>query len=229
MAALFKQWKFAIYKPRYYRYAQRKIPCECPLCLCPYRGTGAYSFTYISEQKRLIYYDVPKCASTTVRTVFFGNDHALSLRNPKGNLDRYFKFSFIRDPWDRMVSNWKMFTTQPYRIKQIRSMTDLDVSRFEDFVHFARRTKNHHWQPQLLYLPDKLDFLGRLETFDQDFERLCEAIGVTRMPRPVRRNNTARSRYQDYYTPKLVDVVAEMYAADIDAFGFEFDKPNQGK
>lgn len=217
-----KRWNFALRKPRYYRYAEQHILCECPRCFCPHRRAQRYSFTYVSESQSVIYYDVPKCASSTIRQIFFGNNHTLSLVNPQKSLDHYFKFSFVRDPWDRMVSNWKMFTSQPFRIKQIQSMTDQDVSRFEDFVYFARRVKNHHWQPQVLYLPDKLDFLGRLETFEHDFKTLCDRIGIMPVPVIEKRNTTARSRYQDYYTPTLVDVVAEMYAEDIQAFGFEF-------
>lgn len=217
-----RRLQFSIAEPRYYRYARENIECQCPLCHCPYRGSLRYSFVRVLEESRLIYYDVPKCASSTIRYLLFNNDHRLSLRNPRDDIGEYFRFSFVRNPWDRMVSNWKMFTTRPSRIAQIRSMTDDDVSSFEDFVHFARRMKNHHWQPQVLFLPDELSFLGRLETFDQDFARLCESIGMEVPTLPEKRNATERAHYSDYYTPALVEIVAGMYRDDIERFGYSF-------
>jgi hypothetical protein len=180
-----------------------------------------YSFVYICEKRKLIYYDVPKCASSTIRKELFGNDNALSMINPKRDLKEYFKFTFVRNPWDRMVSNWKMFTSQASRIKQLKSMTSQDVSKFEDFVYFANRIRNHHWQPQVLYLPEKMDFIGRFEAFERDFERLCFYIGEKPW-KVAKLNVTKRGPYYKYYTPSLVNYVAEIYSEDIRKFGYKF-------
>lgn len=180
-----------------------------------------YSFVYVCEKRSFIYYDIPKCASSTIRKEVFDSNNECSLHNPDRALSEYFKFTFVRNPWARMVSNWKMFTNQPYRIRQLKSMTTRDLSDFEDFVHFASETKNHHWQPQVLYLPDDLDFIGRVETFDTDFKKLLTTIGEP--PRQVSKSNvTSKGKYWGYYTPALADFVAEMYAEDIKRFGYTF-------
>jgi len=216
-----KRWYRFVDKPRYYKYAHENVKCQCPLCNCPNRNMMFYSFVYVDEEKGLIYYDIPKCASKTIRSELFNNDHDLSLTDPKNPLDRYVKFSFVRNPWDRMVSNWKMFTTVPWRIEQLRSMTTEDVSRFEEFVHFANRVRNHHWQPQSLFLPDELDFLGHLETFDEDYARLSEMIGAP--PSQLEKSNTTKKGlYWEYYTPSALEVVSEMYAEDVRRFGYTF-------
>ncbi len=102
-------------------------------------------------------------------------------------------------------------------------MTNKDLSNFEKFVHFAAQTKNHHWQPQILYLPDNLDFLGKVENLDEDFSKLCLAIGER--PAHVRKmNTTERTEYSHYYTPQLIELVSEMYSEDIKLFGYKFDK-----
>ena len=214
-----------LFAPHYYRYAQKNIPCHCPICECPYRKTLKYSFVYMHEGRKLIYFDVPKCASASIRKFFFRNRNSLSMRNPEEELDKYFKFTFVRNPWDRMVSNWKMFTTKPLRIKQLRSMTDRDLTEFKDFVQFAAHTKNHHWQPQSLYLPEKLDFIGRLETFNEDINRLLDTIGREGMHQPIGHfNKINRKKYWEYYTPSIVDLVAEMYSEDIERFEYRFEK-----
>lgn len=206
---------------RYYEYALCNISCDCPRCRCPARQAGLYSFTYVSEEMNLIYYAVPKCASSSIVEVLFGNQVALSMNEPQKDPNEYLRFTFVRNPWDRMISNWKMFTTQPFRIWQLRSMTTEDLSEFADFVSFATNAKNHHWQPQTDFLPEELDFVGRVETFDTDFSQLCAIAGISvDQPRIV--NATNREDYVNYYNPTLIDEVANLYVEDIDAFGYVF-------
>ena len=209
--------------PHYYKYAQRNIPCYCPTCECPYQKTFKYCFVYIDESKRLIYFSIPKCASSSIRLSFFNMERHFSMNNPKRRLKEYFRFTFVRNPWDRMVSNWKMFTTQPLRIKQLKSMTNKNLTDFKDFVEFAAHTKNHHWQPQVLYLPEDLDFIGRVETFNEDFSQLLSIIGKGGM-KVEHLNVNIRKKYHEYYTPSLIDLVGEMYSEDIQRFGYCFEE-----
>ncbi len=210
--------------PHYYRYAQENILCECSKCACPASSSQRYSFVFIDESSKLIYYDVPKAASTTIRNLLFGNKRSSSLRNPKEELNSYLKFTFVRNPWDRMVSNWKMFTTQPFRIDQLKAMTNMDLSNFEDFVDFAIDNANHHWQPQVLFTHEKLDFIGKMESFDDDMNRLLDMIGKKRVPSSYeKRNTTERKKYQEYYSnPSVIQKVAKHYHEDIETFGYTF-------
>ena len=59
------------YAPHYFKYAKANIPCECPACKCPAGSFNRYSFAYIDETQKIIYFDVPKAASTTIRRAFF--------------------------------------------------------------------------------------------------------------------------------------------------------------
>lgn len=206
----------------YYKYAQKEIVCACPLCQCPAQDGVMYSFVYVHEHYKLIYFDVPKCASTTIRTSLFDGDNSFSMKNPETELADYFKFTFVRNPWDRMVSNWKMFTSNPMRIKQLQSMTGEDLTKFEDFILFSEHTKNHHWQPQVLYLPETLDFIGRLENFNTDFQQVLRHIGKTNI-QSGHENQTQRKNYQEYYTPSTIELVGRLYEEDIKAFGYSYD------
>ena len=212
----------------YYRHAQRTIRCESRLCHCPARGVGSHSFVFVDERRRFIYFAVPKCGSTTILHDLFAGRHTLPSRDPERDLGDYFKFTFVRNPWDRMVSNWEMFTNDPAARAQLRSMTDRDLqelSTFEAFVDFADRVKNHHWQPQAIFLPEQLDFVGRLESFDTDFAHACASIGKPLSVAPRRRARATTSPYWTHYTPELAATVARMYPTDIDAFGYEFAGP----
>ena len=213
-----------------FRYAVSNIPCECRKCGCPAakRRHGSYSFTYVNEGEKFIYYDVPKAASTTIRKTFFNNDNSLSLIDPTQELGQYFTFSFVRNPWDRIVSNWKMFTTQKARIVQLSAMTGDDtnllssLNEFPNFVSFAFEHPNHHWAPQVLYFPGKIDFIGRLENFTIDFRSVAEQIGYKFDVIP-HENRTKPAAFQNYFTDDLRKSVARKYAEDIDRFDYTFN------
>jgi len=132
------------------RLLSRRLPANALAASA--QPTRLYRFVWVSEEHRTMYWSLPKCGSSTIRAAMFDRDRRLSLLNPQQSLDSYFKFTFVRNLWDRMVSNWKMFTRVPFRIRQIESMTDRDVSEFPDFVDFAWLQPNHHWQPQALFL-----------------------------------------------------------------------------
>jgi hypothetical protein len=216
--------RFDRQKPAYYAAAEARIACECPRCDCPARGTRLYSFVYLSEAHDTMYWGLPKCGSSTIRSAVFRGDRGPSLRDPRRPLDSYFKFTFVRNPWDRMVSNWKMFTRVPRRVAQIESMTDQDVTAFADFVDFARRQTNHHWVPQTAFIEDDLDFIGRLESFDRDIEEVRRRAGFGGLEFPTVNANPGEP-YVEYYTPDLVDTVGEMFRSDVEAFGYEFGTP----
>lgn len=222
-----------------YDYAIENIKCECITCNCPsarsiksvksfkqnirrrLKNIKPYSFTYIDARKKLTYFDVPKAASTTIRNSFFKDNHHYEEKSNCDYLESYFKFTFVRNPWSRMVSNWKMFTTQPRRINQLKSMTSLNLSKFEDFVYFTSEVKNHHWLPQVLYVPQKVDFIGKIETFNRDIKQIFEYVQKPYFDLS-KQNKTQETDFHKYYSTKMKDFVAELYIDDIKRFNYDF-------
>ncbi|HAC63743.1 MAG TPA: hypothetical protein DCF68_09435 [Cyanothece sp. UBA12306] len=93
--------------------------------------------------------------------------------------------------------------------------------RFEDFVYFTKRANNHHWQPQVLFIAETPDFIGKVENFNEDFKKLSEKIGLD-IEIPPKSGTSKHKPYWEYYTPSLVEFVAEMYSKDIERFGYTF-------
>lgn len=208
---------------RYYR-TRKSIPCECPKCKCPAAGGRIYTFQYVRGS--LVYFDVPKCASTTIRRRVYGKDEKASLRPALLPRSRQYRFSFIRNPWDRAVSNWKMFTTQPFRINQLNSMGGAADMEFSDFLDFSKKNINHHWLPQSRYVPRDIDFIGRLEFFDRDFDVVKTVLtrsGLALLSEGTEQmNRTERDHYKAYYNGKTKALVEDMYREDIERFEYEF-------
>ena len=146
---------------------------------------------------------------------------------PRETYDKLFKFAFVRNPWDLQVSSY-------HHIKRERPhLLEVDES-FPDFLR-RKLCRDRPWQyhidisitPQRQYLVDLdgneiVDFVGRYESLQTDFDYCCDRIGLPRQVLPHRRRATDRSEYRTYYDDSTRALVAEHFAMDIEAFGYEF-------
>jgi hypothetical protein len=68
-----------------------------------------------------------------------------------------------------------------------------------------------------------VDFIGRYERLQDDFDTACRKIGIPTPPLPHKRRAKTRGAYREYYTPQTAQLVAEHFKADIDMFGYTFE------
>lgn len=170
---------------------------------------------------------------------------------PQEQFDSYFKFAFVRNPWDRAVSIYKY-----YKFHKKCSYSDFVEKNLGDWMW---RDKQWFVGPQMDFICDedgalKVDFLGRFERLNSDFKQVCVEIGLPPIDLPhvnlsVPRAKTAQnrpkrsvrgelkkiwrgrstedfptfSRYQDYYDARTRDLVAELYQRDIERFDYQFE------
>jgi chondroitin 4-sulfotransferase 11 len=65
-----------------------------------------------------------------------------------------------------------------------------------------------------------VDFLGRFETLDKDFEVVRHRLRApVELPHLLR---SQRGHYRDYYSPDLAHIIGERYSEDIVRFGYTF-------
>jgi hypothetical protein len=127
----------------------------------------------------------------------------------------YFKFVFVRNPWDRQISQYL------YKTKTLAKRPSLD--------RFMARKKRAYVTSYEIYTIEgagAADFVGRYESLDADLRAALERAGV-KQPVEVPRSNVTRGRdrdvaYQSYYTPSARELVAEWYADEIALWGYEF-------
>lgn len=131
-----------------------------------------------------------------------------------------FKFAFVRNPWDLLVSSWHYIISTPAHGRH-RFVTSLPS--FAAYVEYEIR-RGGLSQSQMLCDRDGrilVDFLGRYESLTSDFAFICRRIGIE-ATLPLA-NAGSRGDYRDYYSPALLARVAEAFAADIERFGFSFE------
>jgi len=166
----------------------------------------------------------------------------------------YFKFAFVRNPWDRLVSWYSMIR----RATRITWLDALLSSRKRS--HLQQRTSNPLWryfyencssfeefiknctgqvevEEGALYsfAYNQLDYLedgngSILVDFVGKFENFSEDMRMLAMKagiqlgRITHANVSVHRHYSTYYTSELEKIVRERFARDIEYFGYDFDR-----
>ena len=133
-----------------------------------------------------------------------------------GRSGKFFKFAFVRNPWDRIVSMYF------YRLQ------NREIPRDLSFFDFVINRKNYPFglhREQVKLLADDngqiaMDFIGRFENLREDWVEVQNRIDVKAdLPRL---KQTSHNHYRHYYNREIIDEVARMYPKDIDFFGYRF-------
>lgn len=185
-----------------------------------------------------IFIHVTKAAGTSVALSLFGEQPGHYTASEyrvffgKRDFDRYFKFAFVRNPWDRALSAYKYLKGGGWNATDRRwaEANLAGVGSFEQFVHEwlnEHTWRQHiHFRPQYDFVTDSsgrlvLDYLGYLETLPADFAHIAGQLGIRTTLQHT--NVTERSDYRTVYTPAMRDIVGRLYQRDADLFGYDFD------
>ena len=231
----------------------------------------------ISHENKCIYVHIPKAAGTSLCNIFRdekkkewdpfpfspdtpadlkfdpppphfrAQDHVKYGHATQEQFDSYFKFTFTRNPWDRIVSEYKYRGyVRRYPFKEFL------------FKHLPRRSWSDlycHLIPQYDFVFDEngnqvLDFVGKLENLQADYEHVCKILSIPIQPLPrdnkslsifrrrdnnlmtmlrtfrdlvsINRRRNTFSKYTEYYDKESIDFVAQLYKNDIEKFGYDF-------
>ena len=140
---------------------------------------------------------------------------------PADRFDSYFKFAIVRNPWSRLVSGYKFVLSAPKHIRHER------VKKLDGFEAFIRMQIPRPDAYPLNQLCDRngemlMDFVGKLETLAQDWDTICDRIGLPRSTLPHAHKVEYRP-YTEYFTSETRDLVARHWAREIELFGYSFE------
>ena len=132
----------------------------------------------------------------------------------------YFKFAFVRNPFDRFVSYCAFMTRG-------NGAFERDPRAVMRQVMFKVRPVQHIlFRPQYQQLVDAnggllADFVGRVERMQPDYENICARLGL---PTGTlgRVNSSRHGDYRQYYDEELRTGVADFYRRDLDLFEYDF-------
>jgi hypothetical protein len=174
------------------------------------------------------------------------HDHASWARQKlEPEWSQYFKFAFVRNPWDRLVSWYTAITQNTTLLPRYQRILRRDkYSRFRQYVlenstsfeefianctevvddYDGRKSLSYN---QLDYVTGGdgkiiVDFIGRFENLNHDAGFILRELGIRDEQLP----HIGRSRhrhYSEYYCDKTRNAVAQKYQRDIEFFGYEFE------
>jgi hypothetical protein len=166
--------------------AKERINPINPAIFCSLPGCGCRrnSFVHVSHKRKLIYYEVPKCASVSIKSSLSiqlngnlglsdeGLDFEMYMGSPKNAQDKYGgykQFSVIRNPVERVVSCYNMFCYgRKHRVEQMKTMFGFVPNSIDIFLAHAQIYPNHHWNPISTFLPPDLSDLVVLDIANTD-------------------------------------------------------------
>lgn len=139
--------------------------------------------------------------------------------------DEYFKFSFVRNPYSWIVSQyfWN-FEDRP------DVLTPKHLERVFNFLKKVRRGIQGKSKFQYSFLADKhgqgdllVDFVGKVENFDNDFKFVCDKIGMEVPEKVFLKMNQKKSNkhYLEFLTEESIKFVQSNYRKDIEYFKYK--------
>lgn len=134
----------------------------------------------------------------------------------------FFKFAFVRNPFDRFVSYCAFMTRDDGAFER-------DPKGVMRFFLFKDRPLDHLlFLPQHTFVADSqgallTDAIGRVERMQSSYDEMCTRIGIPSAPLE-KVNSSRRNDYREYYDRPLIEGVAELYRKDLDLFGYGFDE-----
>jgi hypothetical protein len=201
----------------------------------------------ISLQKRFLFVHIPKTAGNSIQSVLrdYSEDQLVALRKEQDGIERFglrnpryklrkhstlseyhdalgdeqfrklYKFTAVRNPWDRMVSYYFTPTQNPetWNRKKFREIISKAVS-VPDYL----RLEDGEDDPFA-----NADYIMRFESLANDFTAVCTAIDIS-PPTLPQYNRSSREHYSKYYDDELRELVRSRFAAEIERFGYVFER-----
>jgi hypothetical protein len=166
----------------------------------------------------------------------------------QSEFDGYFKFAFVRNPWARIVSE--------YKFRGHINRFSFKEFLFHHFPYPSWTDEYCHVIPQYDFLYDSdgkllVDFVGKFENLQGDYDKICQKLdlpqetlphsnksmslsqrngGWIQMARNIKgilngqKKANTFSHYTEYYDDESKEFVAKLYRHDIESFDYEFGK-----
>jgi hypothetical protein len=193
------------------------------------------------QMHKCVYVHIPKCAGNSVAEGIFGPsiivDRHMTLwayQMVLGPLEYrgFWKFTIVRNPWDRLLSAYLFLKNGGFN-KFDNDWAQSNLAQYRNFREFVIDWVNIencrswvHFIPQNEFLrvggKVQIDFVGRFESLEEDFQKICNHLNICRDLPKVNTNPKRSGHYREYYDEETLQIVKNVYLDDIEQFNYEF-------
>jgi hypothetical protein len=139
---------------------------------------------------------------------------------PKDIYDNYFKFTFVRNPWDWQVSLYH------YMLQYTDHPQHHLISKMKSFDEYIEWRVNEDLELQKEFIFDKdgkmiVDFVGHFEHLQEDFDTICSKLNLAPIQLPLI-NKSKHKPYKEYYNDATRKLIGDAFREDIEVFNYDF-------
>ena len=195
----------------------------------------------ISHNKKIIYIDIPKTGSSSLRNVLLDESctnypHSELLNSTvkkahtrparwknfidpsKIELEDFFVFTVVRNPFDRFCSYW--------RWRNYGCSFDEFVEDTESFDYPHHLDPGRWYKPMLDWISYDdgtvcTDYIGRFEELLETWEHLKNKLNIDEELPHIRATESS-GHYKTYYNSHTRKIVEERFRRDLDYFNYDF-------
>ena len=150
-------------------------------------------------------------------------------KNPNNRLtvtsdqfEQYFKFTIVRNPWSRAYSWYKNCIRDPNHRVRFGLPENITLADF-----LKKTVGRGALRPQIAWLQNfggtiPVDFIGRFESLNDDFQTICKELGLSQLRLPHDRNGNTQD-YRAEYDTQSKYLVENAYRSEIELFGYSFE------
>lgn len=140
----------------------------------------------------------------------------------KGQYNEYFKFTVIRNPWERIFSWYKNVMKDENKKGKQKVVSK---SSFEGFVR--RHAGKRHLMPQLDFIREyngkiNMDYIIKFENLTNDFQYVISKLRLPPQQHLPHEVKGIKMDYRDYYNKATIKIVEEVYKEEIVLFKYSF-------
>lgn len=126
----------------------------------------------INHEKKFLFIHIPRTGGTSIRKLIgqSENEH-MNLRDYLGkyNLDDYFKFAFVRSPYDKIASGIAVYM----------GTTNADAINDWLVTHIHKLKDHSITRTQYSYVFGGINFVGKFENLEEDWKKIADKIGIS--------------------------------------------------
>lgn len=205
---------------------------------------------YFNDNAKWIFIHIPKTGGTTIKKCFYGRPHHAPLLDDRFGRHRsvihippeyrnknrnYFKFTIVRNPWDRLLSYYSFLCQCAIQGKEKH---EIDAWRINGFKHWLMNDQFYPtWaappQPyeqirnQLDFITNEqneieIDYIIRFEDYEEDLIKMRFYVEMHEANPISIHNPSVHKDYRLVYDDEMIEFVAHHHKRDIDYFDYSF-------